>query len=169
MKLLFENWRRYLSEDAPQAGESSGAPHTIEPERTEEMTVGELLKLPYKVAYSDDMEEIDSDPEHEDRTWPVYMKVKEYQNYQKFIYFKDWDELEISMSKDGKSMEEIKEMKDYLERENVKMKKEKPKLYQRFEQLSVGDDKGKSKSKSKCSFTKMVDNIIENDIDLFGV
>ena len=81
MKLLLENWRRYLSEDAPQAGESSGAPHTIEPERTEEMTVGELLKLPYKVAYSDDMEEIDSDPEHEDRTWPVYMKVKEYQNY----------------------------------------------------------------------------------------
>ena len=102
--------------------------------------------------------------------WDIVKKhVKEYQNYQKFIYFKDWDELEISMSKDGKSMEEIKEMKDYLERENVKMKKEKPKLYQRFEQLSVGDDKGKSKSKSKCSFTKMVDNIIENDIDLFGV
>ena len=81
MKLLFENWREYLNEDVPQAGESSGTAHTAEPERTEEMTVGELLKLSYKVAYSDDMEEIDADPEHEDRTWPVYVKIKEYQNY----------------------------------------------------------------------------------------
>jgi len=81
MKLLLENWRKYLNEDVPQPGESSGAARTEDPERTEEVTVRELLKLPYKVAYHPDIEQIEADPKHEDRTWEVYIKVKEYSEY----------------------------------------------------------------------------------------
>ena len=84
MKLILENWRKYLKEDIggiPQSGPSSGAPTDAEAERTEEIAVSDLLELPYNVAYHPDVEEIDTDPEHEDRDWEVYEKVREYANY----------------------------------------------------------------------------------------
>ena len=84
MKLLLENWRKYMKEDiggVPQSGPSGGAPTDAAAERTEEIAVSDLLELPYNVAYHPDVEEIDTDPEHEDRDWEVYEKVREYANY----------------------------------------------------------------------------------------
>lgn len=98
--------------------------------------------------------------------WDIVIEHhEESESYQKFRFLKNWDEVEISISKDGRSMEEIKKFKDYLERENAKIEKEEPELYQKFERWSVDSDGGES----KCSLTKMVDNIIENDINVYGV
>ena len=42
------------------------------------MKVRDLLKK--EIAYIKDVEEIDSDPEHEDRKWEVYLNVKKIQD-----------------------------------------------------------------------------------------
>ena len=59
-------------------------------------------------------------------------QVEETQKYDIFKDWKDWDELEIHMSNKGVPPEKIKKLKDYLERENLKMKKEEPKLVEKI-------------------------------------
>jgi len=81
MKLLMENWREYLKENVPQRGPSGNAGFVGEPEDTIQMTVRELLDSTYDIAYVKDVAEIDADPQHPDRTWAVFEKVKEYQEY----------------------------------------------------------------------------------------
>ena len=76
-----ENWREYLQENVPQRGPSGNAGFVGEPEDTIQMTVRELLDQTYDIAYVKDVAEIDADPQHPDRTWAVFEKVKEYQEY----------------------------------------------------------------------------------------
>ena len=96
--------------------------------------------------------------------WDIVTEhVEEVEKFQEFIALKDWDETEVLLIEGGKPMEKIQEFKDYLEEKIAKMEKEEPelyeKLYEKFKRWDVEDNE----DESKCSFTKLVDSIIEGE------